>query len=261
MTLSPKLSVVIPAYNESAILAETLQRVTSTIDRDFPGVPVEILVVDDGSRDDTRTIALAFRDLRLRVLAHETNLGFGEALKSAFREARGDYIILLDADLSYEPSHISRLYAAAIEKQADIVIASPFMKGGQTSGVPTDRLVLSRAANIGLWLASLGKFRTATGMVRAYRREFICSLELRSRGMEINLEILLSAIRTNALVHEIPAELRWDVQRISSMRVSRHISQVLKYTIYFLLARCGVFPPAEETQLCAALTTKGMLAS
>src|SRR5688572_9956775 len=96
------LSVVLPAYNEAGVIRETVQSA-----RDFLGSrfqDFEIIVVDDGSRDETGTFvqSIAAGDGRVRLLQHEHNRGYGEALRSGFRAARYDWIFLMDADGQFD---------------------------------------------------------------------------------------------------------------------------------------------------------------
>lgn len=122
------LSVVIPIYNEAATLEQLLTRVCA--------VPVrkEIILVDDGSRDGTREL---LHDLqcefpkdefnRLVTLYHEKNRGKGRALRTGFEEARGDIVLVQDADLEYDPSEYPRLLRPVIERKADVVYGSRFL--------------------------------------------------------------------------------------------------------------------------------------
>jgi cellulose synthase/poly-beta-1,6-N-acetylglucosamine synthase-like glycosyltransferase len=145
----------------------------------------------------------------VRVLRHRVNFQLGQALRYAFNNCRGDYIVTVDSDLSYDPSHIGRLLIEIERSGARIVVASPYMEGGRTVAVPTVRRIASRAANVFLSAASRGSLATLTGMVRAYDRRFLRTLDLRSMGPEINVEILYKAALLHARVVEIPAVLDW----------------------------------------------------
>ena len=116
------LSVVIPVYNEAATVGEVIRRVRNC------GVPCELIVVDDGSTDGTREVLAQYRDQDdLTLLLHATNLGKGAALKTGFAQARGDVVIVQDADLEYDPAEISRLIQPIVEGQADVVFGSRFI--------------------------------------------------------------------------------------------------------------------------------------
>jgi len=124
-----KLSVVIPAFNEERTLDEVVRRVES--------VPVdkEIIVVDDCSTDGTALVAERLqKDQRISYFRHERNQGKGAALRTGFAQARGDVIIVQDADLEYDPSEIPRLMVPIIEGRADVVYGSRF-SGGESHRV------------------------------------------------------------------------------------------------------------------------------
>ncbi len=116
------LSVVIPVYNEVATVAEVLRRVRAS------GVPCELIVVDDGSTDGTRELLEGMRGQpNFTLLAHEANQGKGAALKKGFAHARGDVVLVQDADLEYDPSEYFRLIQPIVEGQADVVFGSRFI--------------------------------------------------------------------------------------------------------------------------------------
>ena len=120
-----QLSIVIPAYNEEKTLEEIVKRVER--------VPVdkEIIVVDDCSGDGTPQIAEQLAAAgRIRYLRHDSNQGKGAALRTGFREARGDMVIVQDADLEYDPAEIPLLMQPILADKADVVFGSRFMGNG-----------------------------------------------------------------------------------------------------------------------------------
>jgi glycosyltransferase involved in cell wall biosynthesis len=148
------------------------------------------------------------------VLRHPANLGLGSALRSAFALCRGDYVVVIDLDLTYDPDHIGRLLERSRASRAEIVLASPYMRGGRATAVPWSRRKLSRWGNRFLALTARGvnpsgNLSTLTGMVRAYDGRFVRSLNLKSTGQEINTEILYKGLILNARIEEIPAHLDW----------------------------------------------------
>lgn len=118
-----KLSVVIPAYNEKDTIREIVQSVAA--------VPLEkeIILVDDCSTDGTRDIIRGLADATVRVVLHERNRGKGAALRTGFRQAVGDIVIIQDADLEYDPSEYPRLIKPILEGKADVVYGSRFVTG------------------------------------------------------------------------------------------------------------------------------------
>jgi glycosyltransferase involved in cell wall biosynthesis len=226
------ISVVLPAYNEEAMIADTLKLVCEHLESIESRYEWEVLVVDDGSHDATASIVEAFSagEERVRLLRHVTNFQLGQALRFAFNQAKGDYVITLDSDLSYGPEHIELLADAIMETRAKVVIASPYIKGGRVSSVPRNRELMSRAANRLLAITAKGSLTTVTGMVRAYDRRFLQSLDLKAWDFEINTEIIYKAQLLRARIVEIPAHLDWSRQRAvgdrrrSSIRVRRAVA-------------------------------------
>jgi len=214
----PFVSVVVPAYNEALILMESLTELYAYLQALTDEYEWELVVVNDGSQDETGDIAEAFARTRpeVRVLHHAVNFRLGQALRFAFNTCHGDYVVTIDCDLSYSPDHIGLLLAQLRAEHAKIAVASPYMKGGRTSGIPFGRRVLSRGANRFLSASSGGQLSTLTGMVRAYDRPFLSSLSLRSMGTDINTEILYKAQLLNARVIEVPAHLDWTGQQAAA---------------------------------------------
>jgi glycosyltransferase involved in cell wall biosynthesis len=205
------VSVLIPAYNEAAIIERTLSTVRDHLSTRSDSYSWEVLVVDDGSTDGTGALADAFAatDERVRVLHHKTNFGLGQALRYGFAQAKGDVVVTLDSDLTYSVDHIDRLVDAFVETGAKVVVASPYARGGVTTDVPFRRLLPSRVANVLLAAASNAHISTYTGMVRAYDTPFLRSLNVRAMGMDVNAEILRQAQILRARIVEIPAHLDW----------------------------------------------------
>ncbi|MGI9585955.1 MAG: glycosyltransferase family 2 protein, partial [Acidimicrobiia bacterium] len=226
----PMVSVVVPAYNEGSHLKRSLDAVMEYMETLSPQYRWELIVVDDGSTDDTLAVAqaLAADYPNVRVAPHPSNFNLGQALRYGFSVAKGDYIVTLDADLSYSPDHIGRLLEALTSTEAKIVIASPYMEGGEVTGVPRMRLAASRWANRLLSAAAKGHLTTVTGMVRAYDAVFLRRLDLKAMDVEINAEIIYKAQLMRARITEIPAHLEWtrngDEDGRDSFRPGRSVS-------------------------------------
>ena len=205
----PEISIILPVYNEEENIKNTLNRISGALNSRWSAW--EILVVNDGSSDSTaQTVEEYSRwEPRVRLISYSPNQGRGKALRAGFQNACGKIICSTDADLSYHESHLLRMIEILqTNPQVDLVIGSPYVKGGKTEGVPGLRLLISRIGNKILGFAMKGNLSTVTGILRAYRAECIKSLELESDGKEINLEILSKAIAMGYKPVEMPAVLR-----------------------------------------------------
>lgn len=118
-----KLSVVISVYNEKNTILEIVKRVESA---DVGTADKEIVIVDDGSTDGTRDI-LKSLERKYKIFYHDKNRGKGAALRRGFLEASGDFIVVQDADLEYDPGEYKILLQPLLEKKADVVFGSRFM--------------------------------------------------------------------------------------------------------------------------------------
>ena len=230
------ISVVVPMYNEGPIIERNLAAVCEQMRRLEHAYRWELIVVDDGSADATGASADLFASGRanVTVVHHRTNCGLGQALRTGFDCAQGDYIVTLDADLSYGPEHIERLLQKMESSHASIVIASPYMSGGKTDNVPRLRLFLSRYANRFLRILLFGEITTFTGMVRAYDGDFIRSINLSELGAEINPRIIHKARILNKTISEIPARLNWPEERRAQSRNS--YGKLFRETLSVLLS-------------------------
>jgi glycosyltransferase involved in cell wall biosynthesis len=242
----PLVSILTPAYNESSILNTHLTILCDYLKTLEARYAWEIVVVNDGSRDNTGALADDFAAAHegVRVVHHRINQGLGQALRTGFDACQGDYIVVLDLDLSYSPEHVERLLDRIESTGAGMVVASPYMPGGSIANVPWFRKELSIWANRFLSIASKRSLATLTGMVRVYDAGLLRRLNLRSKGMDINPELVYKALLLLEKVDEIPGHLHWRVdgkkaaprgaasapkpaKRKSSMKIVRHIWDTL----------------------------------
>ena len=119
----PCLSVIIPCYNEQGTIASLIAMVQAS-----PWVQ-EIIVVDDGSQDESREILEAISDPQVRVIMHTVNQGKGAALRTGFSHATSEFVIVQDADLEYDPSEYPLVLEPLLDNRADVVFGSRFLSG------------------------------------------------------------------------------------------------------------------------------------
>ncbi len=232
----PLVSLITPAYNEAAIIQKNLSLLCEYMTSLETEYRWELIVINDGSADETGDLAEAFANTRenVYVLHHMFNFRLGQALRYAFKKCQGDYVVVMDLDLSYSPDHIGKMLDRIRKTRAKIVIASPYMKGGKVSNVPWLRKILSIWANRFLSVITTrdrfsDRLTTLTGMVRAYDKQFLSGLVLKAMDVDIHSEIIYKAMILRARIVEIPAHLDWkfafkkDERRKSSMRILRSI--------------------------------------
>jgi dolichol-phosphate mannosyltransferase len=189
------LSVIIPVVNERDNLMVLIPRMRALMARE--GANFEIIVIDGNSSDGTREAAT---ELGARVVS-ERRRGYAGAMETGFAEARGDYVLTLDADMSHEPAFVSKMWRA--RDQADIIIASRYVPGGvaYTSFV-RDRL--SRILNFGLRRMLSMPVRDMSSGFRLYRRAALADLDIKSANFEVQEEVLVKAFAHGFSIKEIP---------------------------------------------------------
>jgi glycosyltransferase involved in cell wall biosynthesis len=156
------------------------------------------------------------------------------ALRAGFSFAKGDYIVTMDADLSYSPDYIAEMVKILKNNEADIVVASPYMEGGGLHNVPFKRGMISRLGNFILRGIFPGHLHTYTGIFRAYRRMVIDGMMLESNEKEIHLEIIARAVSLGYRIKEIPAVL--ESRKIGKSKF-RFGSTVVSHLIFAFLHR------------------------
>jgi glycosyltransferase involved in cell wall biosynthesis len=189
------VSVILPVVNEAENLRILIPRLIALLGRER--LTHEIVVVDGASSDGTRETAEA---LGARVVA-ERRRGYAGAMETGFAEARGDYVLTLDADQSHDPDFIVKMWRA--RTRADIVIASRYALGGVAySGFV--RRATSWLLNVVLRRMLSMPVRDMSSGYRLYRREVLANLELNSTNFEVLEEILVKAYASGFSVVEVP---------------------------------------------------------
>jgi glycosyltransferase involved in cell wall biosynthesis len=193
-----KLSVVIPVYNEAKSIQEILKRVQDT------RLPWEIIVVDDGSQDGTREILQQLDGQNgIRILLHERNQGKGAAVRTGINAARGDVILIQDADLEYDPRDYPVLLRPIEEGVADVVYGSRFL-GGPRRVVMFWHMVanflLTMMTNI-LYNTILSDMETG---YKVFRREVVEGMPLRARRFDFEPEFTAKVLKRHYRIFEVP---------------------------------------------------------
>lgn len=199
-----KLSIIVPAYNERETIEEILRRVRKApLDADL-NVEKEIIVVDDGSTDGTREILarIASEHPDIKVLFHDRNRGKGAAIRTALQHVTGDYVVIQDADLEYDPRDYSVLLRPLVEGKADVVYGSRFL-GPHRAFLFLHYLgnkFLNLVTNI-LYDTILTDMETCYKMFRA---DVIRNIPLKARGFEFEPEVTAKVLKRGYRVFEVP---------------------------------------------------------
>jgi hypothetical protein len=250
------LSVVIPAFNEEAGIAGIIEKVLATRESlaEVGVSGLEVLVVDDGSRD--RTAERVDEAGRVRLIRHLSNKGYGAAIKTGFREAKGDLLAFLDADSTYPPEFLAILCDTALREGADVVVGS--RRGGSDSKMPPVR----RLGNL-IWstlLSLLGSERVqdpASGM-RVLRRHALAELYPLPDGLNFTPVMSTRALHEGLKVVEVPIAYRERSGR-SKLSVARDGTRFLKTILWTALQ----YNPARVLELVgfAALLAATLIGS
>lgn len=240
--MKPDLSIVVPCYNEAATIETTISSIDGFVSKQMPGVTFEVLVVNDGSTDNTLDLAghLKGKYSSLKVYGLPYNMGRGAAMKEGIRQAQGNYMMFLDADLSYDVGHIKEVYDSFKENpNLDVVVVSPYTKGGEAKNIPFSRLLISRVANFILAGFFDDKISTVTAMCRGYKTEVIKSTPLLEDGKELHLEILRKMAVKGATIKEIPGRLIWKnkKERVKRKTNLKFVKAAQKHFLYGMLAK------------------------
>lgn len=199
--MSLTLSIVIPAYNEERFIGTLLQQIAD-VDLAALGVAKEIIVVDDCSRDRTAAIVSAIDGVRLHRLTH--NSGKGAAVRAGLELAAGDYVIIQDADLEYDPRDYVPMMRAILEKRADVVYGSRYTSGGRHAGQSWTAYLGGRSLSAVCRLAT-GTYLTDTvTALKLFPRLLLKELDLCTSGFELDHEITAKVLAQGLRILEIP---------------------------------------------------------
>jgi glycosyltransferase involved in cell wall biosynthesis len=193
-----KLTVIIPVFNEAKTIEEIVRRVQKT------GLADEIVIVDDGSTDGTRGLLAALDGTpNLRVLLHDRNRGKGAAVRTGIGSARGDVLLIQDADLEYDPREYPNLLRPLEEGIADVVYGSRFLGAARRPILFWNMVankILTLLTNI-LYNNILSDMETG---YKVFRRQVVEGMKLNARGFEFEPEFTAKILKSRARIFEVP---------------------------------------------------------
>ena len=195
-----KVSIIIPVYNEKDTILEILEKVEQA---SFASLNKEIILVDDASTDGTTNI-LKNISKKYKILFHKKNQGKGAAIRTAVKEATGDYVVIQDADLEYLPDDYDKLLPILLNDEADVVYGSRF-KNTDNSG---NFILKNKLAN--LFLTSLTNLLYRTKITdmetcyKAFKRELIQGITIKSNRFDFEPEITAKLMKKKVRLKEVP---------------------------------------------------------
>jgi dolichol-phosphate mannosyltransferase len=195
------LSIVIPAYNEERYIATLLDRIAA-VDLAPLDFRKEIIVVDDCSRDKTADIVATVQNVTLHRM--ERNGGKGRAVRAGIAAATGDYVIIQDADLEYDPRDYIPMLKAALQGPAEIVYGSRYMGRGRYPHQSLPAYLGGRSLSAVGWLFT-GRYLTDTvTALKLFRRADVASLPLETSGFELDHELTARMLARGRRIVEVP---------------------------------------------------------
>jgi dolichol-phosphate mannosyltransferase len=201
--VSTLLSIVIPAYNEERFIGTLLERIRA-VDLAPLGVRKEIIVVDDGSRDRTVEIASGFADVRVHKMPR--NGGKGQAVRAGIELATGDYLIIQDADLEYDPNDYIPMIEALQSNRGDVdvVYGSRYLGRGRHENQSLAAYVGGRSLSL-VALLFTGKYLTDTVTAyKLFKRRDLAGIKLETSGFELDHEITARLLARGLRIVEVP---------------------------------------------------------
>ena len=226
--MSTRILIIIPAYNEAEVIAKTLSNLRHFCDNSgYRGI--DFVVIDDGSSDQTGTIARDYADF---VLTHRRNCGLGASLATGLAFAKRqayDYCITFDSDGQHDPQDIKKALKS-LESGNDVVIGSRFL--GTVSGLPSLRRAILRLGNLVTWLFFGVWTSDSQSGFRGLSKSAIQLLDLKSNRMEVSSEFFGEIKRLGLKFAEIPIHIRYTAYSLRKGQKNLNSAKVLVKLLY-----------------------------
>jgi len=215
------ISVVMPAYNEERTIGNMISSIISTMDS--TNMPYEIIVVDDGSTDNTRRIATRYK---ATILSNGKNQGKGYALRKGFQHATGGIIVTIDADGTHRPKEIPDLIHPLFNG-VDIVAGSRFLGNGRHSTSRINRLG-NLIFNSTIMILTGKRITDSQTGFRAFKKHVLQTLKLKSLGYEVETEITVKGLKNGFIYQEKPINCQKRQYNISKLKILSDGIKILK---------------------------------
>ncbi len=195
------LSVVIPAYNEERFVGALLERIKA-VDLAPLGYQMELIVVDDCSKDRTAEIVAAVPGVRL--IRMDANGGKGRAVRAGLAAATGDLLIIQDADLEYDPQDYIPMIQARLDGRADVVYGSRYMGRGRHPNQSLAAYLGGRSLTVVAWLFTGTLLSDTVTALKLFNREQVAALPLETSGFELDHELTARMLARGRSIVEVP---------------------------------------------------------
>ncbi|MEM3543242.1 MAG: glycosyltransferase family 2 protein [archaeon] len=222
------MTVIVPAYNDENVIQKTLKEIKKNTNQ-------EVIVVDDGSKDDTFKEAMKVKGVK--VIRHETNKGKGEAMRTGAREAKEDILIFIDSS-QFDPREIPKLERRL--KHCDMVVGARDM-----SVIPWQRVITNKLTCLAIFLGTLKKYPDCLSGFRAIRKSTFLKLDTKMKDYRIEAEIMFKAGFNNLKVEFVPVKVTYEGEnprqrhRSLSKYIQRRLLDESFYNIVMVL-KCWV---------------------
>ncbi len=246
--MKPRVSIVIPAYNEGSDIENVLARLTETVQ-----LPSEIVIVVDMPDDSTVPYVekYAVRNPQIRLLVNDVEPGPAQAIRYGIERATADVVVVTMADGSDDPQQIDQL-VRLVERGVVVAAASRYSRGGQQVGGPFLKSLMSRMAGLSLWALARVGTRDATNSFKAYDVDFIGAVGITSAaGFEIGIELVAKARRARLPVAELPTIWLERNQGVSNFKIVSWLPHYLRWW------RFAFGPRLSTDEIRAASAQKG----
>jgi len=202
MNNEPRLSVIVPAFNEEATIALCLERL---LEQPFVA---EVFVVNDGSTDQTEEIVGSFNDTRLHLLSHQVNRGKGASIRTAAPKCSAKFIAIQDADLEYDPVDLGRMLEPLDNGDADVVFGSRFLPSGARRALYFWHTLGNKALTLACNMVSNLNLTDMETCYKMFRREALQSLVLEENRFGIEPELTIKSAASGFTIYEVGVSYR-----------------------------------------------------
>jgi glycosyltransferase involved in cell wall biosynthesis len=233
---SPKVVAAVPCFNTEHWIGDVVSKARKHV--------TQVIVIDDGSQDDTARVAEAAGAL---VVSHGVNKGYGRAIGSCFEAAKAsgaDILVILDGDAQHDPEDIPLLLAPILRHEADLVIGSRFLDNGVR--IPGHRRFGINVIT-SLWnLGSRVKVSDAQSGFRAYSRKIVEGFSVREKGMSASIEIIEVARRKRVTTKEVPISCSYPTSTLDSKALIHGLGVALDVVKIRLRSGVSILPARQQ---------------